>query len=84
MFFLVYSPPLLVRRSGEEHMWRQSRCVLITAMRRRRRKAQSQKRRRRQFKASNMSFVEIVEMVDILKRADYDRKYGPYPNPNVR
>ncbi|PIO28675.1 hypothetical protein AB205_0004140 [Aquarana catesbeiana] len=31
-----------------------------------------------------MSFVEMVEMVDILKRADYDGKYGPYPNPNVR
>ncbi|PIO35944.1 hypothetical protein AB205_0170570, partial [Aquarana catesbeiana] len=36
------------------------------------------------FKASNMSFVEMVEMVNILKRADYDRKHGPYPNPNVR
>ncbi|PIO32220.1 hypothetical protein AB205_0192310 [Aquarana catesbeiana] len=23
-------------------------------------------------------------MVDILKRANYDGKYGPYPNPNVR
>ncbi|PIO23750.1 hypothetical protein AB205_0211810 [Aquarana catesbeiana] len=23
-------------------------------------------------------------MVDILKRADYDGKHGPYPNPNVR
>ncbi|PIO35024.1 hypothetical protein AB205_0030040 [Aquarana catesbeiana] len=31
-----------------------------------------------------MAFVEMVEMVDILKRADYIRKYGPYPNPNVR
>ncbi|PIO25099.1 hypothetical protein AB205_0086600 [Aquarana catesbeiana] len=30
-----------------------------------------------------MSFVEMVEMVDILKRADYDGKHGPYPNPNV-
>ncbi|PIO12434.1 hypothetical protein AB205_0093940 [Aquarana catesbeiana] len=40
--------------------------------------------RRRRFKASNMSFVEMVEMVDILKKADYDGKYGPYPNPNVR
>ncbi|PIO27454.1 hypothetical protein AB205_0167060 [Aquarana catesbeiana] len=38
----------------------------------------------RRFKASNMSFVEMVEMVDILKRADYDGKYGPYSNPNVR
>ncbi|PIO36938.1 hypothetical protein AB205_0125990 [Aquarana catesbeiana] len=37
--------------------------------------------RRRRFKASNMSFEE---MVDILKRADYDGKYGPYLNPNVR
>ncbi|PIO13053.1 hypothetical protein AB205_0197000, partial [Aquarana catesbeiana] len=41
-------------------------------------------RTRRRFKASNMSFVEMVEMVDILKRADYDGKYGSYPNPNVR
>ncbi|PIO40948.1 hypothetical protein AB205_0158890 [Aquarana catesbeiana] len=31
-----------------------------------------------------MSFVEMVEMVDILKRADYDGTYEPYPNPNVR
>ncbi|PIO15064.1 hypothetical protein AB205_0024200, partial [Aquarana catesbeiana] len=31
-----------------------------------------------------MSFVEMVEMVDILKRADYEEKHGPYPNPNVR
>ncbi|PIN96979.1 hypothetical protein AB205_0046200 [Aquarana catesbeiana] len=31
-----------------------------------------------------MAFVEMVGMVDILKRADYDGKYGPYPNPNVR
>ncbi|PIO30881.1 hypothetical protein AB205_0155830 [Aquarana catesbeiana] len=31
-----------------------------------------------------MDFVEMVEMVDILKRADYDGKYGPYSNPNVR
>ncbi|PIO13416.1 hypothetical protein AB205_0219480 [Aquarana catesbeiana] len=35
---------------------------------------------RRRFKASNMSFVEMVERVDILKRADYDGKHGPYPN----
>ncbi|PIO26501.1 hypothetical protein AB205_0002420 [Aquarana catesbeiana] len=26
----------------------------------------------------------MVEMVDILKRADYDGNHGPYPNPNVR
>ncbi|PIO12458.1 hypothetical protein AB205_0072000 [Aquarana catesbeiana] len=41
-------------------------------------------RSRRRFKASNMSFFKMVEMVDILKRADYDGKHGPYPNPNVR
>ncbi|PIO10701.1 hypothetical protein AB205_0180970 [Aquarana catesbeiana] len=40
--------------------------------------------RRRRFKASIMSFGEMLEMVDILKNADYDGKYGPYPNPNVR
>ncbi|PIO10582.1 hypothetical protein AB205_0215250, partial [Aquarana catesbeiana] len=34
--------------------------------------------------ASNMSFGEMLEMVDILKKADYDGKYGPYPNPNIR
>ncbi|PIO23853.1 hypothetical protein AB205_0195430 [Aquarana catesbeiana] len=31
-----------------------------------------------------MAFIEMVEMLDILKRADYDGKYGPYPNPIVR
>ncbi|PIO15255.1 hypothetical protein AB205_0131170 [Aquarana catesbeiana] len=31
-----------------------------------------------------MSFEEMVEIVNILKRADYDGKYGPYLNPNVR
>ncbi|PIO36549.1 hypothetical protein AB205_0040780 [Aquarana catesbeiana] len=41
-------------------------------------------RSQRRFKASNMAFVEMVEMLDILKRADYDGKYGPYLNPNVR
>ncbi|PIO11229.1 hypothetical protein AB205_0200410 [Aquarana catesbeiana] len=40
--------------------------------------------RKRRFRASNMSFGEMLEMVDILKGADYDGKYGPYPNPNVR
>ncbi|PIO29734.1 hypothetical protein AB205_0189960 [Aquarana catesbeiana] len=38
----------------------------------------------KRFKASNIAFVEMVEMVDILKRVDYDGKYGPYSNPNVR
>ncbi|PIO09449.1 hypothetical protein AB205_0215790, partial [Aquarana catesbeiana] len=38
-------------------------------------------RSRRSFKASNMAFVEMVE---ILKMADYDGKHGPYQNPKVR
>ncbi|PIO10786.1 hypothetical protein AB205_0002540, partial [Aquarana catesbeiana] len=42
--------------------------------------AERSRSRRRRFKASNMSFGEMLEMVDILKRADYDGKYGPYPN----
>ncbi|PIO22403.1 hypothetical protein AB205_0213660 [Aquarana catesbeiana] len=41
-------------------------------------------RSQRRFKASNMTFIEMVEMVDILKRAYYVGKHGPYPNPNVR
>ncbi|PIO28771.1 hypothetical protein AB205_0107790 [Aquarana catesbeiana] len=41
-------------------------------------------RSRRRFKAPNMSFIEMVEMVDILKRDDYDGQHGPYSNPNVR
>ncbi|PIO13404.1 hypothetical protein AB205_0213220, partial [Aquarana catesbeiana] len=28
--------------------------------------------------------MSFIEMVDILKRTDYDGKHGPYPNPNVR
>ncbi|PIO39932.1 hypothetical protein AB205_0138400 [Aquarana catesbeiana] len=40
-------------------------------------------RSRRRFNASNISFIEMMEMVDILKRADYDGKHGPYLNPNV-
>ncbi|PIO14962.1 hypothetical protein AB205_0198580 [Aquarana catesbeiana] len=47
-------------------------------------KQETSRSRRRRLKASNMSFEEMVEMVDILKRADYDGKYGPYLNPNVR
>ncbi|XP_077331623.1 uncharacterized protein LOC143974286 [Lithobates pipiens] len=40
--------------------------------------------RKRRFKASNMSFGEMLEMVDILSRTDYDGKYGPYPKSNIR
>ncbi|XP_077334663.1 uncharacterized protein LOC143976036 [Lithobates pipiens] len=47
-------------------------------------KPETSQSRKRRFKASNMSFVEMLEMVDILNRTDYDGKYGPYPNPNIR
>ncbi|XP_073451313.1 uncharacterized protein [Aquarana catesbeiana] len=31
-----------------------------------------------------MSFGEMLEMVDIMRKSDYDGKYGPYPHPNIR
>lgn len=40
--------------------------------------------RRRRYKATNMSLEEMVEMVDILERKDYDGVHGPYPTPNRR
>ncbi|PIO25548.1 hypothetical protein AB205_0209130 [Aquarana catesbeiana] len=41
-------------------------------------------RSRRSYKATNMLFEEMVEMVDILVRTDYDGKHGPYRTPNAR
>ncbi|XP_073467753.1 uncharacterized protein [Aquarana catesbeiana] len=41
-------------------------------------------RSRRSKKATNMSFEEMVEMVDILMKTDYDGKHGPYSKPNAR
>ena len=38
-------------------------------------------RSRSRYKATNMSFLE---MVDILRRTDYDGKHEPYANPNLR
>ncbi|PIO24217.1 hypothetical protein AB205_0069470 [Aquarana catesbeiana] len=84
-FFLVYSPPLLFRRSGEEHMVETEQVhANYNNEEEESPEPETSGSQRRRFKASNMSFVEILEMVDILKRADYDGKYGPYPNPNVR
>ncbi|PIO12489.1 hypothetical protein AB205_0216720 [Aquarana catesbeiana] len=39
---------------------------------------------RRRYKATNMAFEEIVEMVSILRSEDYDGKKGPYTRPNMR
>ncbi|PIO25161.1 hypothetical protein AB205_0083270 [Aquarana catesbeiana] len=39
---------------------------------------------RRRYKATNMAFEEMVEMVSILRRGDYDGKKGPYTRPNMR
>lgn len=41
-------------------------------------------RPRTKKKASNMSFEEMVEMVDILICKDYDGRMGSYPRPNAR
>ncbi|PIO32303.1 hypothetical protein AB205_0090130 [Aquarana catesbeiana] len=41
-------------------------------------------RSRRRYKATNMAFEEIVEMVSILRREDYVGKKGPYTRPNMR
>ncbi|PIO22783.1 hypothetical protein AB205_0203530 [Aquarana catesbeiana] len=77
-FFLVYSLPLVFWHSGRAHGGeRASTCRQQQRQSPEPRTSQSWRR----FKASNMSFME---MVDILKRADYDGKHGPYPNSNVR
>ncbi|PIO10811.1 hypothetical protein AB205_0040640 [Aquarana catesbeiana] len=39
---------------------------------------------RRRYKATNMAFEEMVEMVSILRREDYEGKKGPYTRPNMR
>ncbi|PIN98004.1 hypothetical protein AB205_0144730 [Aquarana catesbeiana] len=75
-FFLVYSLPILVRRSGEEHMAEaeQVRANYSNEEEEESPEPETSRSRRRRFKASNMAFVEMVEMVNILKRADYDGK----------
>ncbi|PIO29202.1 hypothetical protein AB205_0203420 [Aquarana catesbeiana] len=79
-FFLVYSPPLVFQRSGRAHG--RERASAEESSNDESPKPQTSRNQKR-FRASNMSFIEMVEMVDILKRADYDGKHGPYPNPNV-
>ena len=44
--------------------------------------AQPARRTRQRCRASNMSFHEMVEMVIIFRREDYDAKHGPYRHPN--
>ncbi|PIO36800.1 hypothetical protein AB205_0032440 [Aquarana catesbeiana] len=74
-FFLVYSPPLLFRHSGEEHMAEtQQVSDNYTNEEEESPEPETSRSRRRRFKASNMSFGKMLEMVDILKRADYDGK----------
>ncbi|PIO40920.1 hypothetical protein AB205_0096510 [Aquarana catesbeiana] len=76
-FFLVYSPSLFfsVAETKQVHAEESSNNEESP-------EPETSSSRRR-FKASNMAFVEMVEMVDILKRTDYDGKYGLYRNPNV-
>ncbi|PIO33067.1 hypothetical protein AB205_0059900, partial [Aquarana catesbeiana] len=79
-FFLVYSPPLLVRSSGEEHMAETEQVrANYSNEEEESPEPETSRSQRRQFKASNMPFVEMVEMVDILKRTDYEVWTLPQP-----
>ena len=40
--------------------------------------------RPKRYKATNMAFAEMVELVEIMRRKDYDGQYGPYKTPNRR
>ncbi|PIO38458.1 hypothetical protein AB205_0165780 [Aquarana catesbeiana] len=41
-------------------------------------------RSKRRYKVTNKAFEEMVEMVSILRREDYNGKKGPYTRPNMR
>ncbi|PIO14048.1 hypothetical protein AB205_0030120 [Aquarana catesbeiana] len=66
---ILFPTPSRSAQWGKSTWRRHSRCLLITAL-----EPETSRSRRRQFKASNMSFGEMLEMVDILKKADYDGK----------
>ncbi|PIO30497.1 hypothetical protein AB205_0157920 [Aquarana catesbeiana] len=77
--------PALCLLAQWESIWRRkSKCMQTDSSSNNERPEPRMSRFRRRFKASNMSFIEMVEMVDILKRANYDGKHGPYPNTNFR
>ena len=40
--------------------------------------------RQRRYKATNMRFQEMVELVYIMRKKDYDGELGPYKTPNRR
>ena len=40
--------------------------------------------RPKRYKATNMAFDEMVELVYVMRRKDYDGEYGPYKTPNRR
>ena len=40
--------------------------------------------RPKRYKATNMAFEEMVELVYIMRRKDYDGECGPYKTPNRR
>ena len=48
------------------------------------REAGTSRSRPKRYKATNMAFEEMIELVDIMRRKDYDGKYGPYKTPNRR
>ncbi|PIO13998.1 hypothetical protein AB205_0165880 [Aquarana catesbeiana] len=84
---ILFPAPFRSAQWGKSTWRSHSRCVIITGTRKEEEESpdlDTSRSRRRHFRATNMSFGEMLEMVDILKKADYDGKYGPYPNPNIR
>ena len=78
-FFVVFSPPLLSPLTHIDKMAASPQLPNMPAQERAQRSAGPS---RRTYKASNMSFLEMVEMVQILREEDYDGKQGPYKHPN--
>ena len=82
-FFLFFSPPLL---SPFTHMNNMAAAAPqhpnMPAPEQERAQRSAGPSRRMTYKATNMSFLEMVEMVQILREEDYDGKHGPYEHPN--
>ena len=75
---LVIDTPLFSQSMQESEEMMEGRQQAAT----RQERGQAHTRRSRRYKATNMSFEEMVEMVAVLKKEDYDDKKGPYKNPS--
>ena len=69
---LVIDTPLFSRSMQESEDMMEGRQQAAT----RQERGQAHPRRSRSYKATNMSFEEMVEMVAVLKKEDYDGKKG--------